>query len=254
MERFLLKKIIRSLQNSIPEPNEKRIIGKIVMAKSIHTETFKMKTRFLFIILSINFSLSAQKDIDKEIVKGFEQTKQDSIFLSKYSDVPYQIEMGMYNNMRTDTISDVLYNDLIQGSVGHVYGPFQNETSVFYIKIIQSKSTYKTHVGNIWIDIKKGREKANKQATEIYESIKKGKSFDTACKAYSDDKNNQQDCDLGWVDNTSFVEPFATEITKHKKGEVYVVETSFGFHVVKALDDPNMDSQVVQYIKLVKNK
>jgi hypothetical protein len=213
-----------------------------------------MKSIKLFFYLSLFplTSLFAQKTIDKETLNAFKTATQDSVFLSKNSDRPYSLETFDFAS-HTDTSSQ-LYQDLFHGKTGEVYGPYYTDTSIFYIKILNMEIPFKTRVGNIWIDIKKGRETALEQANGILTQIKAGKDYNLYCILYSDDRNKKPDCDLGWVYNTNFVEPFATEITRHKKDDVYIVETSFGFHVVKSLADPYQERRGIKYVSLVRKK
>lgn len=213
-----------------------------------------MKARKLifYLFLISTYSLFAQKPIDKETLHAFKTTTQDSIFLSKNSDCPYRLETFDFTE-QADT-SSAFYQDLFHGKTGEVYGPYSTDTSVFYIKILSVETPFKTRIGNIWIDIKKGRETALEQANRILNEVKAGKDYNLYCILYSDDRNKKTDCDLGWVYHTNFVEPFATEITKHKKGDVYLVETSFGFHVVKSLEDPYQERRGIKYVSLVRKK
>jgi parvulin-like peptidyl-prolyl isomerase len=206
---------------------------------------------YLLISLFAASSLFAQSPFDAETLSNFKKTNQDSIFLNKNSDIPYQLETFdfIYNK---DTTGNEFYSDLLLGKIGQVYGPYNSDTSIFYIKIINADTSFKARVGNIWIDIKKDREAAFEQANRILTEVKGGKDYNLYCIMYSDDRNKKTDCDLGWIYNKIMLEPFATEITNHKKDEVYLVETSFGFHVVKSLADPYKERQLVKYVSLVR--
>jgi parvulin-like peptidyl-prolyl isomerase len=190
-----------------------------------------------------------QKRLDWRTIQNFQTTKEDSLFISKYSELPYQIQTKDYL-LNTDTTGNSLFRDLLSGKVGEVYGPYITDSSLYYIKILDADTSYRCRVGNIWIDINKGREAAVEQANRILAEVNQGKDYNLYCGMYSDDKNKKNDCDLGWVYNKIMVEPFATEITKHKKGDVYLVETIYGFHVVKSLADPYKARQVVKYVCL----
>jgi parvulin-like peptidyl-prolyl isomerase len=71
---------------------------------------------------------------------------------------------------------------------------------------------------------------------------------------YSDDKNKHHDCDLQWFYADVMVKPFSDEVIKHKKDDVFIVETEFGFHVVKSLENPVKDKQVIHFVSLAKKK
>jgi hypothetical protein len=196
---------------------------------------------------------TAPKPFDAKTLKEFQETTSDSVFLSKNSDYSFHIETldFIYGN---DTTGNKFYTDLFLGEIGNVYGPYDSDTSVFYVKVLNADTSFKARVGNIWIDIKKGREIALEQATRILDEVKAGKDYNLYCAMYSDDKNKKTDCDLGWVYNKIMLEPFAAEIANHKKGDIYLVETTFGFHIVKSLADPYKERQVVKYVTLARKR
>ena len=202
---------------------------------------------FLLCLFSSGLAI-AQKPFDAKIIREFQNAKNDSVFLNQYSDLRYQIETldFTYN----DTSGNKLTTDLFLGEIGQVYGPYYTDTSVFHVKIVAIDFAYKARVGNIWLDIKRGRETALELANQILKEIEAGKAYNQCCKLYSDDKNENVDCDLGWIYNNVMLEPFATEITKHRKGDIYLIETHFGFHVVKSLAEPFKERQTVRYLIL----
>jgi parvulin-like peptidyl-prolyl isomerase len=207
----------------------------------------------IFILLFTVQMAFPQKSIDQKIVDDFKTASKDSIFVTRNSDLPYRLETFDFVYDK-DTAGNKFYRDLLLGKIGQVYGPYNTDISVFYIKIIDADTSYKVRVGNIWIDINKGREIAFEQANRILTEVKGGKDYNLYCILYSDDKNKKKDCDLGWVYNKIMLEPFATEITKHGRNEVYLVETSYGFHIVKSLADPYRERQIVRYVSLTKKK
>lgn len=208
---------------------------------------------FLTFSIILSNSLFSQKEFKKEVIVDFQKSTQDSIFIQKNSDLPYSKENVDFG-YGFDTSINQFHRDLLNGIPGQVYGPYKTETSIFYIKIISADTAYRARVGNIWININKGRESALELANNILKEAQAGKDFDMLCKQYSDDKNSAKDCDLGWTYNTNFVEAFKTEITKHKKGEVYLAETSFGFHIIKSLENPYRERKSVTYVSLTKIK
>ncbi len=210
-----------------------------------------MKKLFALLTLCIFLSnpLFSQKEFKKETIIDFQKSTQDSIFIQKHSDLPFSIE-NVDLGYGFDTSINQFHRDLLNGILGLVYGPYTSDTSIFYIKLISADTAYKARVGNIWINIKKGRDIALESANNILKDAQAGKDFDMLCKLYSDDKNKATNCDLGWTYNTNFVETFKTEITKHKKGEVYMAETSFGFHIIKSLENPYKERKSVNYVSL----
>lgn len=194
-----------------------------------------------------------QKNIGPETLVKFLQAPDDSIFLTQFSDDPYQLNVHDFS-FNADTSIGSFANGLLHSTIGKLLGPYHTDSTLFYVKIISIDSAFKVRVGNIWLSVDSGRETALRNATEILAAIRNGQSFNTCCQLYSEDGNKMEDCDLGWFYNTTMVQPFADEITKHQMGDVYLVETKFGFHIVKSLANPYRARKSVTYVKLVGRK
>jgi len=208
--------------------------------------------RTKIILIFLVFPILIYSQTRNKITTDFKLAKNDSIFIAKNSIFPYKI-YSVDKSVNYDS-TDIITRKILAGKVGDVIGPFESDSIVNYVKIVNIEDAYKIRVGNIWIDIKRGYDNAKEIANNILNDVKNGKDYNTFCYLYSDDKNKLKDCDLGWFYNTVMVEPFANEIIKHKLGDVFVVETKFGFHVVKILGNPYLDLMKVDYIALtIKN-
>lgn len=76
------------------------------------------------------------------------------------------------------------------------------------------------------------------QAQQVLDQVKNGGDFAALAKQYSSDGSAQSGGDLGWFSKGQMVKEFEQAAFSLKKGEVYptLVETQFGYHVIK-LDD-----------------
>jgi hypothetical protein len=189
-----------------------------------------------------------------EILEEFKSTGNDSALITKYSIYPYEIYSidKSHDYDSTSFIAKQIFNS----NIGDIVGPFESDSIVNYVKIVNIVNAYRIRIGNIWIDIKRGYDNAKETANKILSDVKNGKDYNMFCYLYSDDKNKMKDCDIGWIYNVIMVEPFASEIIKHRLGDVFVVETKYGFHVVKILGNPYLDRMKADYIALTikKNK
>ncbi|HRH12369.1 MAG TPA: peptidylprolyl isomerase, partial [Bacteroidia bacterium] len=80
---------------------------------------------------------------------------------------------------------------------------------------------------------------AKKQADSLLVLIKDKKvTFDTLVKTFSDDGGSKdKGGDYGWFgEDKGFVEPFKNAGLMGKKGDISVVETQFGYHIIEVLD------------------
>jgi hypothetical protein len=83
--------------------------------------------------------------------------------------------------------------------------------------------------------ITRSKEDAKKLATEVMNKAKKGQDFATLAKQYSDEPGAKDRAGaLGKFTKGQMVKPFADAAFALKPGEISaVVETDFGFHVIK---------------------
>ena len=82
--------------------------------------------------------------------------------------------------------------------------------------------------------------KENKiKAQNILEQAKSGVDFSELAKKYSDDTSAQNGGDLGFFMKGQMVEPFEKASFSLKVGQIYdeVVETDFGYHIIKKTDE-----------------
>lgn len=78
---------------------------------------------------------------------------------------------------------------------------------------------------------------ARKKIGEIQQRLKKGEDFAALAKEFSQCPSSANGGDLGSFGRTDMVEPFAKTAFSLKPGEVSgIVETSFGFHLIKMVD------------------
>ena len=110
------------------------------------------------------------------------------------------------------------------------------------------KNKHQYHLAHILISVKSDSnpnglsdEDAKKKAEELHKKIKDGEDFATLAKENSNDTANASNGgDLGWSskEDNSFVKEFkeaAYTLTKDKVSDV--VKTSFGYHIIKVLDE-----------------
>ena len=110
------------------------------------------------------------------------------------------------------------------------------------------KNKHQYHLAHILISVKSNSnpnglsdEDAKKKAEELHKKIKDGEDFATLAKENSNDTANASNGgDLGWSskEDNSFVKEFkeaAYALTKDKVSDV--VKTSFGYHIIKVLDE-----------------
>jgi len=132
--------------------------------------------------------------------------------------------------------------------VGSVFGPY-NEGAFFKVYKLAGINSVadSARVRHILVAFndpasnqpKRSRERAKTEADSVLALIKDKKAnFDTLVVRYSDDQGSKTNGgDYGWFDeNEQFVEPYKNAGLLGTKGNISVVETQFGFHIIEVLD------------------
>jgi peptidyl-prolyl cis-trans isomerase D len=191
-------------------------------------------------------SISLKEDLNR-IAEDFKSKKaaDDSIFVMSESDTRI-FEKTYYKKGSLPANLDTLYNS----ADGTIMGPYQEGNKFKLTKLISAKtSADSAKVRHILIgykdaerpdpSVKYTKEQAKSVADSLLKVIKAGKAkFPDLVKQYSNDKGSiEKGGDYGWFNEQSgFVDPFKNAGLDGKKGDITVVETQFGYHIIEVLD------------------
>jgi peptidyl-prolyl cis-trans isomerase D len=168
------------------------------------------------------------------------------------------VDIGLF---RKNMISPEVDSSIFVAEKGTVYGPFQENNFIKVIKLEEKVNMLDSaKVRHILIsyagtgaaqDVKRTKDQAKKMADSLLAQLKKDvKKFPEYVKNYSDDGGKKmppnkkegetymgKDGDYGWLNERSgFVESFKNFGLTGKKGELGVVESQFGYHVMEVMD------------------
>jgi len=188
---------------------------------------------------------SAFKSIEK-IVQPFSESNDDSLFVSVNADT--KGEMTYY---KKGTLAPVLDTTFFgNAAIGTVAGPYEENNSFKIAKLIAVKNQPDSlKVSHALIsyagaeraapEVTRTKEAAKATADSLLSIIKKDpKRFTDIAKLISDDKvAAAKDGDLDWITMESPMDPkFKAGAFETGKGEVTLVESNFGFHLIKVTD------------------
>ena len=91
--------------------------------------------------------------------------------------------------------------------------------------------------GNTVSDEQKAKNK--EEAEKILKQAQQGVDFAQLAKEYSSDSSSENGGDLDFFSKGQMVEPFENAAFSLKNGEIYpeVVETDYGYHIIKKTDE-----------------
>ena len=121
------------------------------------------------------------------------------------------------------------------------FAPSNWDIETYYKDHLKSTFTHpeEAHARHILVSVPAGatpaeKEGAHKKALDILKQAKSGADFaKLAAKDSEDPSNKFNGGDLGSFSRGQMVKPFEDAVFKMKPGEISLVETSFGFHVVR---------------------
>ena len=192
---------------------------------------------------------SALEWIEK-IKPEFEQAENAAEFVNLNSDVPYTDRHYAYGELTPDTLNDIIFH----AKPGFVYGPYlENETYKLAKLVSFDMLPDSVHARHILVAFsqKMTKEQAQSKADSIKNLIDKGGNFAMLAMTMSDDKGSARlGGDLGWFKEGMMVKPFSDACFSGKKGDILIVETQYGYHIVEILDQsPKVKKAAVAFLQ-----
>jgi len=176
-------------------------------------------------------SLTTAKNI-KEFINEYSESSFDSIYLPKGS-------------LPADH-ANLLFNL----NIDQTYGPYLDGGYFKISRMLDKKTGGSVRASHILVaykgsknanpNVSRSKNEAKKEANNILRKIRKSpKSFTELAFEFSDGPSKSRGGDLGFVQDGNMVKPFNDFIFSKRIGSTGVVETDFGFHVIKivAKDD-----------------
>jgi peptidyl-prolyl cis-trans isomerase D len=216
-----------------------------------HSFEFRSKDnsrRVEYVVFNVTPTPEDLAAIEKEANRVAEELKgkspaEDSVILAQESE---NGAISIKNLGRKDMV--IRDTAIYTAAPGTVFGPY-NEGAYFKVYKLESVNMVadSARVRHILIGLndpqsqqqKRTKERAKKEADSLLTLIKDKKvTFDTLVKTYSDDPGSKTNGgDYGWFDEQEgFVEPFKNAGLRGVKGNISVVETQFGYHIIEVLD------------------
>jgi len=146
-----------------------------------------------------------------------------------------------------------LKDTLFLAPVGSVVGPIASNGSFYVAKIVDrvvvSDSVKASHI----LFATQGATDTvalKAKADSVFNAVKSGANFEELAKKYSDDKGSgQKGGDLGWVHQGQTVKAFNDFLFfKGHQGEIQLLKTEFGWHIVKIMEASVPQSAVKYYV------
>jgi peptidyl-prolyl cis-trans isomerase D len=177
-----------------------------------------------------------------DTIRGFTNTKDVSAFLDRNSDTKFDTIFKAKKNLPA-SVADTLMNL----NVGQIYGPYKDGGSYKLSKMIARKSNGSVKASHILLqyagatranpEVTRTKEEAEAKAKELLKEAKKsGIVFSELARDNSDGPSAPQGGDLGYFQRGVMVPEFNDFAFTNNVGTIGLVETDFGFHIIKVDD------------------
>ncbi|HVW94762.1 MAG TPA: SurA N-terminal domain-containing protein [Mucilaginibacter sp.] len=185
---------------------------------------------------------STKQQADK-IATEFKASTNDSLFVQINAETKTPL-VFVHKGRLEPKLDSVMFN----APVGYLYGPYLSGNSYKIAKLVGTRvEPDSVKARHILIDARSvGIDKAMAKADSIKKLIEGGKSFADMANLYSIDKNSAVNGgDLGTFARGQMVPEFDDAIFNMKKGDLKIVTTQFGVHLVQ-IEDEKGSSKVVK--------
>ncbi|WP_282165017.1 peptidylprolyl isomerase [Cellulophaga baltica] len=225
-----------------------------------HAEDFKQEDSrdIQFVYFEEKASLSDEKEVEEKItallgdtqmfneakdttetVRGFRNTLDNIAFLDVNSDTKFDT---IYKPK--SSLSPKVTDTLVKMNIGQIYGPYRDGNTFKVSKLTGKRAGGNVKASHILIafagatsageEVTRTKEEAESKAKEVLAEAKKsGAVFADLAKENSDGPSGPRGGDLGFFQEGAMVKPFNDFVFNNGTGAIGLVETDFGFHIVK---------------------
>ena len=187
-------------------------------------------------------------DVSKltDTLEGFKKTKKVADFIDQYSEVPFDSvykSRGQYNNQYADILFSL--------DIGEVFGPYRDGSTFKISRLLDRKKNASLRASHILIayegatrassNITRTKAEAKKEANRVYRLARRASAdFDALALEYSDGPTRTRGGDLGLFQEGEMATEFFNFVNSNRVDRVGLVETEFGFHIIKVTDKDDL--------------
>jgi peptidyl-prolyl cis-trans isomerase D len=205
-------------------------------------ETFR---KIEYVTFDITASAEDRQTIMDWILKKkdeFTAASNDTLYVNQNSDSPFDSTFHSKG-----TLNPIVDTVVFSASVGTIIGPYEDGGSFKVSKLTSVKMVSDSvKARHILLKYENGdTAKTMARADSLKNVIKKGSKFADLASKYSQDPGSAiKGGDLGWFRQGQMVKPFNDACFDGKKGDLAIVQSQFGVHLIEVLDKGAASKQV----------
>jgi len=230
-----------------------------------HKDDFKVEaSRDISYVQFKIVATAADEDVIKEnlgtLIEDFKKSNNDAVFLSENGSDTNLNPNIQFKNLVNQEVADIIY----AGNEGDVVGPYKDRGFFKISKITEvtqmPDSVKASHILIPFIgaqraaaDVTRTEEEAKNLADSLLTVVKRSKrKFVSLAKTFSSDTGSAaKGGELDWFTYSSMTPAFRDFCFQEEKGDISVVKTPFGFHIIK-IDNQKNNQKVLKLATLSK--
>ena len=171
----------------------------------------------------------------------FMESTNDALFVNQNSDTPFDSIYHIKGSFKPE-VDSILFSS----SIGTIVGPLEDGKSVKLWKLSADKFVPDSvKARHILLKIENNdTSKTLAKADSLKNAIKKGSKFDELAKLFSQDGSASKGGEVGWFRSGMMVPQFNDACFNGKKGDMPIVTTQFGVHLIEVLDKGPSTKQI----------
>ncbi len=183
-------------------------------------------------------------DVSKltDTIYGLKNTNDVYEFVSQHSNIPFDSIYKSKGEIKSE-YSEILFNL----PKSNIFGPYIDGNNIKISKMLDQKKDGSIRASHILISYKESygapnsitrtKGEAKQKAFKILKQVKRNPNlFEEFASENSDGPNKNQGGDLGFFQEGFMDKNFFNFVNKNKVGKIDVVETKYGYHVIKITD------------------
>lgn len=197
----------------------------------------------VFDIIPTPDDTAASLGVLTKIRDEFDSTDNNEAMVAKYSEQSLQDIYLSEEKLATPNAAEIM-----AAPVGAVVGPYFAEKSYKLAKVLDKKSmpdSVKASHILVAVNQQRNEDAAKIIIDSIEAAVKSGVPFEQLAAARSDDQSNaQKGGDLGYFGQGQMVPEFNDACFNGKTGDLKIVKTSYGYHLLKVTDQKDFKPAV----------
>jgi peptidyl-prolyl cis-trans isomerase D len=168
-------------------------------------------------------------------VTQFAAATNDTLYVDVNSDTRFDT-LAHPRSFYPEEVQARLFSDSVGSIIGPIYA--NGKYRIYKVEGVKNDSLFQMRASHILFKVENNDTPATmKKAQEVLAEIRKGADFGEKAAQYGTDGTSSRGGDLGWFTEGQMVKEFNDYVKKGNKGDMAIVKTQFGIHIVKVTEN-----------------